>query len=173
MLRQNHFLDSQLEMLEKNTCQSHQGFLKNITHVLTVTMQDLHLSLLMQYTEMGFAQKIHSQYSLLRFDNFLLAPLIQSFPFQPHTLVLQTILKVTEKALLQSFCCYRIHNVSFCSTCKAKGESPLTLRISVSLAPAVFLNNQLHVLLLSHSAPSQNTSNNFKQQPPIILDNSS
>lgn len=80
------FLDSQLEVLEKNTCQPQQRFGNKITHVLIITVQDLHLSLVMQYKEMGFEQKIPSQYTLLRFDYFLFTPLIQSFQFQtPHT----------------------------------------------------------------------------------------
>jgi len=66
----------------------------------------------------------------------------------------KAILKVTEKAQLHNFFTYRICDVALCSTCKDKGESPLTYKVSFSLAPAVFVNNQVHVLSLSYSAQS-------------------
>lgn len=84
-----------------------------------------------------------------------------------HRYCKKAISKVTEKAQLQNFFSCRICDVALCSTCKDKGESPLTLKVSFSLAPAIFVNNQVTVELLRTKLKY------FKEQLPIILDNSS
>lgn len=144
MLRQNHFFELStrnagkehlpipVRILKENNSRTHNNSAR-LTSFLADTIHGNGI-----YTEMGFAQKIPSQYTLLRFDYFLLTPLIQSFQFQtPRTDAVDST-KMAKKAQLQYFCCYRIHDVFFHSICKAKGESPLTLRIIFSIAPATF-----------------------------------
>lgn len=95
LFRQNHFWTPG-EILEKNACQTQQGLWMKITHVLIITVQDLHLSSLMQYAETGFSQRIPSWYALLRLDCSLLAQLIQSLHFQtPCPTTLRRSLKQT------------------------------------------------------------------------------